>query len=297
MTLHPRGLPLARLLRPARAVTERLGFDRRARPPQAEDLGVLLPTDEGPLWFPRGDQFITPFVRDHGTWEPRECELIRGRLRPGNSFIDVGAHTGYLAIVAANVVGPGGWGLAVEAAPNNFALLRKNLDRAGVKWVQAVHAAAGDVTGGAIVSFSEDNTGDHRAYAIPGRRAAAIPAKVIDDLVPDDQAVDFVKIDVQGTDHRVVRGLRRLLLRWGPTILVEYWPAGIEDAGDDPEEVVEFYRGLGLDIRCLDTDGLGLNPGGRQLAEAARNNRGNYCSLIMTPRERLQERPQRTAQR
>src|SRR3954471_13929768 len=125
-----------------------------------------LDTDLGPLLYPSDDEVVTPWVRHHGSWEPETCDLIRRLLPEGGTFIDVGAHVGYLTITAARAVGPKGHGIAIEAAPENFRLLAANLATADVPWVVAIHAAAGDRTGRIDLSLSEDNSGDHRAVAL-----------------------------------------------------------------------------------------------------------------------------------
>ena len=43
-----------------------------------------------------------------GYYEPQETALVRSILRPGMSFVDVGANWGYYTLLAANLVGSKG---------------------------------------------------------------------------------------------------------------------------------------------------------------------------------------------
>src|SRR5947209_419870 len=131
-------------------------------PPQAERLA----TDLGPLLYPSRDEVVTPWVRHHGSWEPETCDVIRDLLPVGGTFVDVGAHVGYVSIAAARAVGATGHGIAVEPAPENFALLAANLVSSGIDWVTTIHAAAGATSGMIELSLSEENSGDHRAVAL-----------------------------------------------------------------------------------------------------------------------------------
>ena len=85
-------------------------------------------------------------------------------------------------------------------------------------------------------------------------RVAALDA--IEALRPP---VDVVKIDVQGAEEGVVRGMRSLLSR-SPDVLVtlEFWPAGARQFGSDPESLLGYYRSLGFEIRVQLPDEKGL---------------------------------------
>src|SRR2546421_6110753 len=78
----------------------------------------------------------------------------------------------------------------------------------------------------------------------------------------EEWRVDVVKIDVQGTDHVAVEGMTRTIERWQPTILVEFWPIGIEEFGHDPLNVLALYRDMGYRIAILEepavSDGMAL---------------------------------------
>jgi hypothetical protein len=61
----------------------------------------------------------------------------------------------------------------------------------------------------------------------------------------------LVVIDAQGFDHRIIEGMRRVIGESHPRLLIEFWPVGIVNAGDDPDEVLERYRQLGYGLMML----------------------------------------------
>ncbi|MDQ6909196.1 MAG: FkbM family methyltransferase [Actinomycetota bacterium] len=220
-----------------------------------------METDVGSLLYPSSDEVITPFVRENGWWEKEESAALRSLLRPGMTFVDVGAHVGYLTLVAAERVGPTGRGLAVEPVPDNFALLQANILWTGTSWVDAIPVAAWNENRRLTITLSADNSGDHRAYAAgeergadaepwPGRwtrtESREVLAVALDEIVPPDTAIDVVKIDVQGCDHLVIRGMERTLTRCHPSVLVEFWPEGIAELGGDPADVISYYGLFGF---------------------------------------------------
>lgn len=265
-----------------------------ARGPSAPGTpgAVDLPTDVGDLLYPAVDDVVTPFVRQYGWWEKEEAEELRALLQPGMGFVDIGAHVGYLTLVAAEAVGPSGWGVAVEPAPANFALLSANLWRRGATNVVAIPAAALDTTGRARLRLSADNSGDHRASVgtaggnvvergVVERGVVEVASVALDDVIPPDARVDVVKADTQGTDHLALLGMEATVARCRPVMLVEFWPPGIEERGDDPIEVLAYYSAIGYSAEVLGSPGPRESPAA--IVEMAAASEGGYCTLILRP--------------
>ena len=217
-----------------------------------------------------------------GVWEPEEGDVMRRIAREGMNVLDVGAHVGYFALLLARLVGPDGSVLAVEADPGNHALLQANLEAAGVTNVTTVQAAAWSESGRALpLSLCRENTGDHRSYSWDsGREVIEVESVAIDDLAGDLGQVGLVKLDTQGTEHRVVEGMRRLIARDRPTLLVEFWPLGIRELGDHPEQVLELYRSLGFALEPVgDEDAIATDD----LVAAAEGSPTRHLNLILRP--------------
>jgi tRNA G37 N-methylase Trm5 len=64
-----------------------------------------------------------------GSFEPAETELMRQRVRPGATVLDIGANIGYFTLLMARCVGPSGHVYAFEPEPKNFELLQHNVRR------------------------------------------------------------------------------------------------------------------------------------------------------------------------
>ena len=73
-----------------------------------------------------------------GRYGPQETALLGAALRPGATFVDVGANWGYFTLLAAHRVGPAGRVVALEPDPRLFALLRANLAANGIGWAVAL---------------------------------------------------------------------------------------------------------------------------------------------------------------
>ncbi len=92
-----------------------------------------------------------------GTYEHNELRNLLQRLQPGDTFIDVGAHIGYLSLPIAKRVGPSGKVIALEPSPTSLELLRRNVALNGFNWVTVVDAAASDKDGLARLHMSSQS--------------------------------------------------------------------------------------------------------------------------------------------
>jgi FkbM family methyltransferase len=247
---------------------------------------VRLDLDFGVLYLPVEDQVILPTLRDTGTWEAGETAIVRDRLKPGMTFVDVGAHVGYFACLAARLVGPRGLVLCFEPSPRNYELLLANVWVNGLTNVVCFPWAVADTNGFEDLYLSPDNSGDHRLFAGEGREESLkVRTVAVDTLSAVRPPVDFVKIDVQGGEDRVVRGMRGLLqASASATLLVEYWPHGIRLRGGDERAVLDFYRELGYRRRVQNPYEVGFSDlGDDEILEYCRGEGGiQHTNLLLT---------------
>ncbi|WP_433890758.1 FkbM family methyltransferase [Streptomyces sp. CA-111067] len=193
-----------------------------------------------------------------GVWEPRMTQWLQRRLRPGDTFVDVGANIGYFSVLASRLVGPGGRVVAIEASHDFHRRLVQNAalnDRANIR---AVHTAVSDrrqtLT---FVLASSANMGANSIvpYAGPAESTFQIAAFPLPDVLQAEEIARarVIKIDVEGAEGSVVRGLAPLLDRLRPDaeITVEVTPERMAQLGDDVEELLRTMRDHGFHVYRL----------------------------------------------
>ncbi|MFI7674798.1 FkbM family methyltransferase [Actinophytocola sp. NPDC049390] len=214
-------------------------------------------TDVGPLRLPAEDTVVLPWLRRYGTWERDESLLVDLLLPRGGVFVDIGAHVGYFTVRALRHVGAAGTVVAIEPWQRVRDLLELNVAANVPAEVAAaltvVPAAAWDGDGPLRLALADDgNSGDNRVDAAG---AVEITGVRIDGLsVLADRRIDVVKCDAQGRDHVALAGMTGLFGARKPHVLVEFWPAAITEAGGDPAEVLDGYRGLGYRPTPVDAE-------------------------------------------
>jgi FkbM family methyltransferase len=177
-----------------------------------------------------------------------ELALLRRLLRPGDTFVDVGANVGVFSLAAAAAVGPTGRVIACEPAAGTMQLLRHSVALNEAWWVELHETALSDYHGTA--EFVTFEPGSALSSFAPKRRTAGtsttVPVTSVDELVAgraDDVAL--VKIDAEGAELHVVRGAEQLFATRKPSVIVELEPEHLRRQGASVEEFTDFFTRLG----------------------------------------------------
>ena len=191
-----------------------------------------------------------------GCYESYESSLFLDAVAGRHDVIDIGAHVGYYTLMAANAIRHTGTVWAFEPHPANFALLRDNIESNDLSNVFATNAAASDSPGRASLFVAQDgNTGGHSLAAKPGRsKSIEVRLVRVDDVVPPGTRISVVKIDAEGSEVEVLRGMRRVLTENRPLLFAEFFPAAMARAGHDPQEFLAQLESYGYDLAVIDRD-------------------------------------------
>jgi FkbM family methyltransferase len=186
-----------------------------------------------------------------------ERQLLKKILFRGAVTVDVGANIGIYSEFLSRCVERTGLVHSFEPSPENFRLLSTATRH--LSNVRLTQAAVGERSGKCKLYISDKLNVDHRAYKANGdsRRAVPIQMVALDDYFKPEQRVDLIKMDIQGYELHALRGAQRLLQENSEIrLLVEFWPAGLEQAGVSWEGLVGMLQGLNMDLTLVRTSGL-----------------------------------------
>jgi FkbM family methyltransferase len=132
--------------------------------------------------------------------------------------------------------------VAIEPMPISFACLQHNLGPEAL----CLNIAASDVNG-AVIMGQDDNLGASR---IREDGEWTVPCHALDDL-PDLPAPEFCKIDAEGHEVRVLRGMRGILERHRPIVFVEANEGALNQQGFTRAHIDLVFAELGYkDVLC-----------------------------------------------
>ncbi|MEU7291743.1 FkbM family methyltransferase [Streptomyces exfoliatus] len=188
-----------------------------------------------------------------GVWEPYMTGWLRQRLRPGDTYVDVGANIGYYSLLAGQLVGAEGQVVAIEASPMFHQRLLRNVALNDYRNVRAINGAVSDTE--EILKFvlaSSANMGANSIvpYEGPAESTFEIEARPLPDLLTADEIARarVIKIDVEGAEGSVVRGMACMLPRLRPDaeITVEVTPERMARLGDSADELMATMQAHGF---------------------------------------------------
>jgi FkbM family methyltransferase len=169
-------------------------------------------------------------------YEPNTTAIVKEHVKPGHIALDIGANIGFFSQLLSRCVGDDGKVISIEPTESAFKYLCENT--IGLKRLNVLpfKVAAWDKNEPFQfpISILTENIGGYRRWA-NGLR--------LDDLLSwlEIKQVDFIKIDVDGSEPKALRGLTSTIEN-NPRLkmVIEYYPKYILEGGGDPQEVISF---------------------------------------------------------
>ncbi|MFH1227188.1 MAG: FkbM family methyltransferase [Planctomycetota bacterium] len=196
-------------------------------------------------------------------YEPIETSIVNQYVKKGDVVLDIGANIGYYTLLFARLVGDEGKVYAFEPEPDNFELLKKNIEINKYENVVLIPKAVSDKVGKIRLYLSGNNKGDNRIFDSQDNRLYIdVEMTTLNDYFRDYKGkVDFVKMDIQGAEGRAVRGMTNLLSNNRQAkIISEFWPGGLDRAGTKPEEYLKTLESFGFKLNIIDEEQLKITP-------------------------------------
>ena len=202
-----------------------------------------------------------------GKYEENELAVFKRYLRPGSVVLDIGANYGIYSISAAPYVRPGGRVIGFEPNPHVWDLFRGSVYVNSLgDIVEARRLGVHNTNGTLRFLVEESSPGGARVVEAdvepgPGASIIDVPVVRIDDHLPPDLIADVVKIDVEGHEESVLRGMRSLIERSpGIVILMELFYPFFPDDQTFQNFIHFITEDLGLVISRIGADAT-LTPG------------------------------------
>ncbi len=189
---------------------------------------------------------ITPYVlREQEDWFEDEIRFLRRLLQPGEQIIDIGANHGVYTLSMAKTVGPNGRVWAFEPASTTSQLLAASIEANEFRHVVLDRSALSDHSGTAELSLNVNS--ELNALAGPGTPAGhseKVALTTLDECFVRFawRQIDFLKIDAEGEEARILQGGARFFAELSPLVQYE-----IKAGRDFHVELVHLFTALGYD--------------------------------------------------
>jgi len=189
--------------------------------------------------------------------------LLDALLKPGDTFIDVGANIGMTTLHGAKRVESRGKVIAFEPQPGCCKKVRRNLEINNLRHVQLHNVGLADKdaeltlkipVGGTIMAcFCQDG------HNLKAGEEIVVPVRRGDDLVSGHIVGDLViKIDVEGYELHALRGLQKTIEIHRPPIISEVSPYYLQRAGTDEQQLFDFFHAMNYRAYEISSEKKGL---------------------------------------
>ena len=216
------------------------GFKIRIRSPRTSSLGRTIY-----LW---------------GMWEPEMTHIAQEKIQEGWRILDIGADIGYYSLLYASKCGPQGSVAAFEPDPEPWPILNDNIARHGLPNIRAYAMALSDHRGHGMMKLGG------RGQMYPDQEKDGNNTNTVE-MIPLDEywpqlawnQLDLVKIDVEGAEMSILKGMKKVLEEYHPHILLEIHPRQLKEIfHSSADEVMSFltekypYRLMPVDADTLE---------------------------------------------
>jgi FkbM family methyltransferase len=190
-------------------------------------------------------------------------------LHRNSNCVDVGAHIGDI-LRQMTAIAPQGRHHAIEPLPHLSRKLAESFPRAVIHQV-----AISDQSGGSEFLFVENDPGYSglrpRIYDRPDPKVTPLHVRVVtlDEIIPPDEKITFIKIDIEGGEFHAIKGGIQTIRRCRPVVVFE---AGRKSTGQYGVKPEDLYRLMD------ETLGYELSTMERWLERRAAYNREEFCT-------------------
>ena len=206
-----------------------------------------------------------------GFWEIWLTQFMTRHLKPGMKVVDVGANFGYYSVLMSDLVGETGYCVCIEPNPAVAEKLEASLSINGfARRSKVANCAAGDGSEASVRFYIPYHEPKNARVINPSQvtdpnlgQIIEVPCKSIDEICAELDRVDFIKIDAEGAEELVFRGMKSLLDRDRPDMILEFNYLRYANPTQFISEITSYYpelRHLDFDseIKKLSTDRLAV---------------------------------------
>ncbi len=186
-------------------------------------------------------------------WEPEMVEFLSKIVKPGWTVMDLGAESGYFALLMSQLVGSSGCVYAFEADPVSVARINKSVALNRFSSITVVGKAVSDQPG--IAKFYPDGMRGALGYHRFGNQdGIEVECASVDSVIPADVKVSFFKMDIEGSEWKALKGMQRTL-RSCNSFITEFLTPRLRRTGGDPWAYLTQLADAGF-TRIFDVDAM-----------------------------------------
>lgn len=192
-----------------------------------------------------------------GTYEIPIQNIFAQHLQAGDVFYDIGANVGFFTIIASKLVGNTGKVYAFEPGKGNANSIRHNARLNDFNQIEVIEKAVSNTSGEGQLLLAKYSGGHALATAdAPPDLAGEVTIDLvsIDDLIAQNRITppNFVKVDVEGAELDVLKGMSETIKTYQPTIIYEVDDSDRAGYERKYRELADFLESLNYQVTQIE---------------------------------------------
>ena len=187
----------------------------------------------------------------YGYYEKELGDLLKKAIKPGDVFLDLGANIGYFSLLVAKNL-PSVKVISFEPVLGLFEKMNDNISLNNIKNISTVSAAVGEISGERELFVSApDNLGMssfHQPENYSGKKER-VKVVNIDDWFKTSglSKIDVIKLDIEGSEFDVLKGMKKVLQKQKPILIVEVNPVTLSMFNLKPSDICDYLKQLNFE--------------------------------------------------
>lgn len=216
-----------------------------------------------PFWATLSGVWFWADFRDHvvclfalrGCYEAHIRDAIRAHLPPDGVFVDVGANLGFQSVPASRAAS---LVISIEASPSIARLLSEGASRNGRSNILVVNKACSSEKGKVSLFISATNNQGMNSLSsvnANSKTCVEVEADTLDNILSEIgvKRVDVIKIDTEGAELCVLRGMEETIAKFHPAVIIELEEDLLTAFGTTVEEICAFLISRGYSRQPVDS--------------------------------------------
>ncbi len=180
--------------------------------------------------------YIDEKIFDKGYFEEEMLDAFLHYLKPGMTFVDIGANIGQHTLFVSRIVGPTGNVISFEPIPHLYEQIKRSVNANAMTNVTLLNYGCGEKGCSMTLYINKANIGASSVIAPKeDHKEEKVTIHILraeDKLLPYTK-IDLIKIDVEGYEYQALLGLERIIARDRPILFIEYTPTFYKRSNND----------------------------------------------------------------
>ena len=182
----------------------------------------------------------------YGYYEKELGQLLKKILKPGDVFLDLGANVGYFSLLVANNF-PSVKITSFEPVTALFQFMNENISLNNIKNISAINTAVGEKNEEKELFVSSPDNAGMSSFQQPENysgKKERVKVVTIDDWFKTSglPKIDLIKIDIEGSELAALKGMKEVLQKQKPVLMVEINPETLKMFNLKPLDIYDYLK-------------------------------------------------------